>query len=107
MWATTTSDELGLENTVRRVPGSEPGSVSWPSALAAVLATVPAVLALFIIRVDGVNVAYSDQWALIPYIDREYPGTLSLADLFAQHNEHRMFFPRIAFLILFNSFALQ
>jgi hypothetical protein len=36
----------------------------------------------------------------IPYYEKLQSGTLSFADLFTQHNEHRLFFPRIIFLLL-------
>jgi len=64
------------------------------------LIILPAILGLIYIKLFGVNVVFMDQWALVPLIEKLYTGTLSLSDLFAQHNEHRLFFPRIVMLIL-------
>ena len=41
-----------------------------------------------------------DQWELVPVVDKAFQGTLSFADLWAQHNEHRPFFPRIVMVSL-------
>ncbi len=39
-----------------------------------------------------------DQWELVPLLDKMYRGGLTLHDLWAQHNEHRIFFPYIIML---------
>jgi hypothetical protein len=47
----------------------------------------------------GVNVIYWDQWSfLADPLSHWYNGSLSFQDLFAQHNEHRIFFPRIVMI---------
>ena len=48
----------------------------------------------------GVDVPFWDQWELVPFLDLWASGTLSLGDLFSQHNEHRIFFPRLIMLLL-------
>ena len=49
----------------------------------------------------GVDVPYSDQWeAEYPMFARMAQGTLGPGDFFAQHNEHRIFFPRLLFYTL-------
>lgn len=68
--------------------------------LAAFLIAFPPILGLIYIKLFGVNVIYWDQWELIPLIEKMYTGSLNLADLFSQHNEHRIFFPRIVMLTL-------
>jgi hypothetical protein len=68
--------------------------------IVAVLLVLPALLPVFLVWKDAVNVVFWDQWLLVPMFDRYYRGTLTVADLFAQHNEHRMVFPRLAFLAL-------
>jgi len=60
----------------------------------------PALLLLYYIRVFGVNVVFWDDWAIIPLIQKTMNGTLSFSDLFAQHNEHRILFPRIIMLAI-------
>lgn len=68
---------------------------------AAVVAIIlPPLLDLIYIKLFGVNVVNYDQWEFVPLIEKMYTGTLGLADLFAQHNEHRIFFPRIVMLAL-------
>jgi hypothetical protein len=48
----------------------------------------------------AVNVPYGDQWELVPLIQKLRQGNLGFAELFAPHNEHRIFFPRLIMLLL-------
>lgn len=48
----------------------------------------------------GVNVPVTDQYALIPLFQKIDHHTLSFADVWQQHNEHRVFFPNIWLLTL-------
>src|SRR5205814_8572437 len=55
----------------------------------------PLLIALIILR-DGVDVPFWDQWnGTAPLFEKMAAGTLGFADFFAQHNEHRFFFPRL------------
>jgi hypothetical protein len=47
---------------------------------------------------NGVNVPYGDEWAIIPMIEKWATGQLRLADVFQQHNEHRIVLPKLVFL---------
>jgi hypothetical protein len=47
----------------------------------------------------GTNITLWDDWEIVPILDKFRQGTLGFSDLFAQHNEHRPFFPRIIFLL--------
>jgi hypothetical protein len=47
-----------------------------------------------------VDVPFGDQWDFIPLLEKSYQGEVSFADLTAQHNEHRLLFPRIIMLSL-------
>jgi hypothetical protein len=67
---------------------------------AVVLVVLPVVTAFLFVHEFGVNLAFHDQQRIIPLFEKLYSGTLGFSDLFAQHNEHRMFFPRIAMLAL-------
>jgi hypothetical protein len=59
----------------------------------------PALAVLVLIFVYGVNVPFWDQWQGVPpLIEKMTNGTLGLSDFFAQHNEHRIFFPRLVML---------
>jgi len=64
----------------------------------AFLIIFPAALALFYIKAYGVNVSTQDDLTFVPLFDKLYTGHLSFGDLFAQWNEHRIFFPRLAML---------
>lgn len=64
------------------------------------LMVTPAVISLLFIRAYGVNVCFWDQWDFIPLLDKMFSGQLSFTDLYAQHNEHRIFFPRLIMLLL-------
>ena len=48
----------------------------------------------------GLNIPFLDQWEVVPLLIKKQQGLLSFADLFAQHNEHRPFFPRLIWLTL-------
>lgn len=52
------------------------------------------------VAVYGVNVPVEDDWANVITLSKEAAGTLSLSDLFAQHNELRPLFPRLAQIAL-------
>jgi hypothetical protein len=65
-----------------------------------ILIVLPAVLGFLYVHAFGVSVVYGDQWRMVAFFHQMQQGTLSLPDLFAEHNEHRIFFPRIAMLAL-------
>src|SRR5215208_7141850 len=64
------------------------------------IACLPPLYLIIIILTNTVDVPFADQWALVPLLERSYRGTLSLHDLWAQHNEHRLLFPRLIMLAL-------
>jgi len=41
-----------------------------------------------------------DEWDLVPYLQKSFEGTLAWGDLFNQHNESRIFFPRLILIPL-------
>jgi len=57
--------------------------------LAAVLAIVPFIFLIWLCRRLYFDAPVSDAWALAPLLGKLSAGTLSLADLWSQHNEHR------------------
>ncbi len=61
---------------------------------------IPAAAVLVLVLRYGVNVPYWDQWELVPNFVALSGGSLGLSDLAAQHNEHRMVFPRLIMLVL-------
>lgn len=48
----------------------------------------------------AVNMIYFDQWADVAVVQHAHSGTLSLAVLWAQHNENRILFPNLIVLLL-------
>ncbi|HEX8186755.1 MAG TPA: hypothetical protein VF586_00260 [Pyrinomonadaceae bacterium] len=48
----------------------------------------------------GVDVPYLDQWNIAPFFEKFARGTLTFADLYAQQNEYRQFFPQLLFVAL-------
>lgn len=73
-------------------------SVERPSCFT--LALIPFVYLVSLVVQYTVDVPVWDQWCLVPLIEKSYQGTLSIHDLWTQHNEHRILFPRIIMLIL-------
>jgi|GEM_PF-716045 len=72
-----------------------------PTGVAAMcVAVLPVGMAFWYVNSFGVSAVYADQWFLLPDFSSLYTGQLSFAQLFAQHNEHRIFFPRIVMLAL-------
>jgi hypothetical protein len=65
-----------------------------------ILALVPLAFLIWVIVQYAVDVPYRDQWELVPLLDKTYHGELTFHNLWAQHNEHRILFPRIIMLAL-------
>src|SRR6266516_2863532 len=68
--------------------------------LAAGLALIPAAAAFLYVGVYGVNAPVEDQWETVRLLLADSAGRLSFTDLVAQHNEHRILFPRLVMLAL-------
>ena len=64
------------------------------------LVLLPAAVALLYVRAFGVSVVVSDAWPMVRLFDKWSSGTLHLSNLWVQHNEHRMLFPKGAELLL-------
>jgi hypothetical protein len=72
----------------------------------ATVAAPSAGLALFVWNF-GVNVIVNDEWSMVPLYAKMIQGSLRLTDLFAQHNEHRILFPRLVMLTLERVFSFN
>lgn len=81
---------LGRTGTFERIAAG----VAW------FFTVVPAALAYLYVRAFGVNVVFADAWDMVLVFRKWSSGKLAFADLYAQHLEHRMFFPRGAELLL-------
>lgn len=66
------------------------------------LAIVPAVLLVAAIDYYGVNVPFGDEWQMIPLFAKWHASQLSFLDLYQQHNEHRILFPKLIYLAFAN-----
>ena len=64
------------------------------------LTLLPFLCLIFLVYTYRVDVPAWDQWNLVPLMDKFYQGTLTFQDLWSQHGEHRIFFPRIVMLLL-------
>jgi hypothetical protein len=58
------------------------------------LVVVPAILGACLILRFGVDVPFWDEWTIAEYLEAADQGTLTIATLFEQHNEHRMLVPK-------------
>ncbi len=66
-------------------------------AVVAALAVFP-IISLVLLR--GVDVPYWDEWEWVPLIHAAHLHTLTFADVWQPHNEHRIFFPNLIMLTL-------
>ncbi|MGA3065983.1 MAG: hypothetical protein ABSF29_03965 [Tepidisphaeraceae bacterium] len=55
-----------------------------------IAAATPAILPLWLILTDGVDVHFWDEWSWAGIYAQAHLGHIAFADLFAQHNEHRL-----------------
>ncbi len=60
---------------------------------------IPILYGVIQVAVFGVNVTHGDEWELVKLYDDIQANGLTFGKFFAQHNEHRIFFPRIILLI--------
>jgi hypothetical protein len=66
----------------------------------ALLILTPLVVIFLFINRYAVNVPALDEWHLVEDLHAIHDGQGRLSDLWRQHNEHRMLFPRVALLAL-------
>jgi hypothetical protein len=58
------------------------------------------IFTFFFVYKFGITIPFRDQWELVPLLEKMHNNTLTLADLWSQHNEHRIIFPQILMLLL-------
>jgi len=68
--------------------------------IANIIIFLPLVFVFFFLCKFGVTIPTGDQWELVPMLEKLHNNTLTSADLWSQHNEHRIIFPRILMLLL-------
>jgi NADH:ubiquinone oxidoreductase subunit 6 (subunit J) len=61
---------------------------------------LPLIFTFFFVYKFGITIPFWDEWELVPLLEKMHNNTLTLADLWNQHNEHRLIFPQILMLLL-------
>jgi hypothetical protein len=64
------------------------------------LIPIPLLFLVVMVAKYRVDVPEWDQWALVPVLEKSFNGTLTLNDLWVQHNEHRLVFPKLIMVFL-------
>ena len=70
------------------------------SILGPLLSLLPVVPLIWYVAQFGVNVPLWDQWELVSLFEKIATGSIPFSDFYAQHNEHRLFFPKFIFVAL-------
>lgn len=78
------------------------GSLLKPRPFSGLVSLILALLPLLILAVNvaryKVDVPFWDQWNFVPLLGKSYESGITFGDLWAQHNEHRLLFPRLIML---------
>jgi hypothetical protein len=67
----------------------------FSSLIILILTLVPFLILAGNIARYHVDVPFWDQWNFVPLLGQSYEGGIGFRDLWAQHNEHRLLFPRL------------
>ncbi len=77
---------------------------SWkrlvPVGTAAVLVVLPFVVLVALVSRYAINVPYWDEWEFTSILRAHRDGTIGIGNFWAQHNEHRIFFPNLVMFLL-------
>lgn len=76
-------------------PLSRLSRLPWREGAAWLLAFSPAIVLAWFIALHAVNIPVWDDWERAELLEKWETGTLTFADLYAPHIDHRMVFPRI------------
>lgn len=90
------ADSLTAAQTERALPAMN----ARLNQLLFALALLPMMLIAVIINRYGVNVPYGDEWSFLSLFEKWESHQLALADLYREHNGHRIFIPRLIYLAL-------
>ena len=69
-----------------------------PSLVILILALIPLLILIINVAEYHVDVPFWDQWNFVPLLGKSYEEGVTLSDLWGQHNEHRLLFPRLIML---------
>lgn len=79
-----------------RFTGRSINDLTWT-----MICLVPFLILLYLVAKYGVNVPFWDQWGGLPSLfEKVAQGKVGFSDLFVQHFEHRLFFPKFIFIAL-------
>jgi len=62
------------------------------------VALIPLIILILEVSRYAVDIPFWDQWNFVPLLGKAFDGQLRASDLWAQHNEHRLLFPRLIML---------
>ena len=62
------------------------------------LCLLPVITGILYVYLFAADVAFSDQWEVVPLFEKFFSNSLSFKDFYSLHNEHRMVFPRLVML---------
>ena len=96
--ALSTSSAAGLDRQTSATPNA---SLNRERSITRALflgALIPAILLIVCVSKYGVNVSYGDEWLMIPLLAKYHDHQLTWADLYQQHNEHRIVIPKLIYL---------
>ena len=68
--------------------------------LAGICIVSPAIFIIYFVYRYGITVPYWDQWEHVTLLEKSHNHTLTFTDFWSQHNEHRIFFPKIIMFFL-------
>jgi hypothetical protein len=71
--------------------------IVYRNVLIVLIALVPALMCWLYINSCATNVLFMDDWEMATFYAKTNANHLTFADLFALHNEHRLFFPRLVY----------
>ncbi len=92
------SAPMGISGPDKPGTGEGKRGIFWYLALAA--AVLPAFCAFGFVHLNGVNVVFWDELELPEFLAKVADHQSTWGEWFAQHNEHRLFFPRMIFAAL-------
>jgi hypothetical protein len=84
---------MSMMSRLRTISSIFPAWLKW-----SIPAILPSIFLASMIRTLGVNVVYLDEWVMIPTMQKVLSGSLSFSDLFAQQNDHRILFAKVAII---------
>ena len=90
------TDSLPIDRPGPRGPRSNTRALSGLAIL--IMVFVPFLILIVDVAKYRVDVPFWDQWNFVPLLGKSYEEGVTFQDLWGQHNEHRLLFPRLIML---------